>query len=549
MNPSIAATTPAIADSVPRVTLIMTVRERFQLTLSAIESVMANTSMPFRFVFAAAQVPEWLRPGLAEVAQKYGISVVHNDLPLWPQEIRKKLAPSIDTEYVVFLDNDLLVYPDWLEALVRCADETGAGLVGPLYLWGGGKAPPRVHMAGGTLDEITDGNRRVLSDKHIGRDADPQQFPASLGREPCDFLEFHCMLFRTDLAQDPEVIDDRIVCIHEHIDVALTVRKKGYAVLIDFGSRVLYRAFTPISLEDLAVMRQRWTVAQMEKDIATFCAKWNVISDHRSFDDIRYFMNHIFPPIEPVRFGARQADLQIPMQPGELVRTGNELLDLAAARGYSIEEIRLLCQLVQLAQSLMNGGYRPCGRPFLNHLVGTAGVLLRFDFRMDTVLAGLLHASYTHGRLPSAPGADAGPAIQKALGGMDSPIEGRVRAYTFRAQKSLRMHPGLTIAEAEIAAIAAANEIDMRFSGEYDYSGRAAELDAEQVATLAGIMRALGVTGLADTLCAALQHHHAVRPELVTGIPASYRLGPDLSRHSMINQIVQQRAPAASGRQ
>ena len=515
----------------------MTVRERFQLTISAIESVLANTTMPFRLVFAGAQTPQWLRDELQIFIEHPAIRVVHFDTPLWPQQVRRKLVAAIDTEYVVFLDNDLLVSPGWLEALVTCADETGAGLVGPLYLWGDGNAPPRVHMAGGALPETPEGGRRVLAEEHIGCDQDPRLFPPSLGRRPCDFLEYHCMLFRTHLAQDPDVLDERMRCVHEHIDAALAVRSRGYPVLIDFASRVLYRAFAPTAVEDLPVMRRRWTAEQMERDIATFCAKWNVIPDDRSFAPVRRFIAGALSRVEPIRIDSRRGDLHQPMHPGELVHTRNALLDLALARGYGIDDARILNQSIELAQSLTNGGYRPRGRPFINHLLGTAGVLLRYDFRLATVIAGLLHASYTHGRLPCAPGTDAGSMIQESLRSVGDSVEARIRAYTFRHQQPLRVHHGLSVAEGERAAIEVANEIDMRFSGEYAYSGRAAELDAAHAATLDAIMRALGVAGLGESLHLAMARQHDVKAELVTGIAGSYRLGPDLSRQYMVNQI------------
>jgi len=84
-----------------------------------------------------------------------------------------------------------------------------------------------------------------------------------------------------------------------------------------------------------------------------------------------------------------------------------------------------------MAARLMNGGFRPCGRPFINHLVGTAAVLLRYDLRIEVVIAGLLHAAYSHGW---AAGNDAAAQLASigAQMGNGSPVERRVRAYSQR---------------------------------------------------------------------------------------------------------------------
>ena len=524
--------TQSAAAPAPRVTLIMTVRERFSPTVAAIESVMTNTVMPFRFVFADMRCPPWLREAVGGLSRRHGFRVARFDDMVWPQQVRKDLVGSVDTEYVVFLDNDLRVYPGWLEKLVECADQTGAGLVGPLYLWGDDVSPPRVHMAGGLLREIPEGDRRVLIERHNGYNADPDQATAALGRSPCDFLEFHCMLLRTSLAQEPGLLDPRIVCVHEHIDVALTARSRGHGVYLETASRVLYRAFIPTTLEDLPLVLWRWSPSAVEASIAAFSAKWPVIDDERPFGSVREFARKVLKGVALVRQASRQADLARPMRAVELAQTRSGLLDLAAARGYAPAELADLAICHGLAARLVNGGFRPCGRPFINHLAGTAAVLLRYDLRIETVAAGLLHAAYSHGWAPGNDAAAQCANITAQLG-QGSPVERRVRAYTQRGGQPPRVAGGMTLDEAEIALIEAANEIDMRISGEYDYSGRPPELNEERLASLMQVCRAVGLDGLAQTLQLAAHQVRPVIPELVTGIAVSYRFGANGSLQRM----------------
>jgi GT2 family glycosyltransferase len=60
------------------------------------------------------------------------LEIIRFDDPLWPSQARRRIAGLLDTKYAVFVDNDVAILPGWLERLVECAEQTGAGIVGPL---------------------------------------------------------------------------------------------------------------------------------------------------------------------------------------------------------------------------------------------------------------------------------------------------------------------------------------------------------------------------------------------------------------------------------
>ena len=396
-------------------------------------------------------------------------------------------------------------------------------------------------MAGGKLTETSAEGGRILEATHLLDHADPAKVGDKLVRQPCDFVEYHCMMIRSELLRDGEVLDPRMLSVHEHIDTALSVRQRGYPIFVEPSSGDLSR-LRRIHARRSALFRERWSREAAESSIDAFCKKWNVVNDDRSFGILRTFVNGHEAQVDPIRTSAvARPDRLRPMRREELRQTRSDLLDLATERGYEPKEVAWLASCYHVAHVLTDGGYRPCGRPFINHLAGAASVLIRYDFRIEIVGAGLLHAAYTH-----CPPHQAGPRatanlVCTALGGKDSALEKRVRAYTKResdrgALSAERTKPWtISIADAEITAIAAANEVDMHLSGEFRYSGRTDEVPPHVTAQIAHVCRVLGVDGLAETLLQAQCQPIAVEAQFLTRIAFSYRVGPD--KRSLVRMV------------
>jgi len=525
----------------PRATIVMTARERHGLTERAIDSILSNTARPFRLIYADGSTPDALRRRLQARSADGSFEILRVDPELWPTHIRRRVVGTVDTDYVVFVDNDVIVEPGWLEALVECADATNAGAVGPLYLIGGGSAPPRVHMAGGSLEWDDTPTGRVLREEHADAGADPGHLANHAVRAPCGYVEYHCVLVRTAAARDGAPFDPEIFCVHEHIDLSLTLAQRGYATWSEPKARVTYLATEPWALGELAYRRRRWSREQGDASIAAFCRKWGVADDERSFGGVRAFLReHVrrLDPLRPESFG--RPDLGVAMRPDELVQTRSALLDLAFVRGYLPHERATIAHHCDVAAILMNGGYRPCGRPFVSHLIGTAGVLVRYGFRVDVVLAGLLHAAYTH--CPELPPGQKSSieTVRDVLGGAGSPLERRVRAYSRRGEdleslaSQLDRVDELLVDDAEIVAMVAANEVDMTLGGEYRYTMRDDGLGTAELSLVRRVCAALGVPGLAATLDAAVAVP-AAPAELRTRALGSYRI-VGLERKPMVSR-------------
>ena len=71
---------------------------------------------------------------------------------------------------------------------------------------------------------------------------------------------------------------------------------------------------------------------------------------------------------------------------------------------YSIDDINTLMRVYELAVPMFSAQYRASGKPFINHLVGTASVLASRRAPTTLLVAALLHAAYMTGDFGFHPG-------------------------------------------------------------------------------------------------------------------------------------------------
>ena len=245
------------------------------------------------------------------------------------------------------------------------------------------------------------------------------------------------------------------------------------------SARVVYLAFAPYALSDLELFRWRWSLEAGDSSLKAFAKRWGVIDDARSFGVRTYLVRHR-QQVDPIRPALQDANRsKEPMQERDLKQTITGLLELAHSRGYTADDLAQIKKAHWSALVLSSGGYRPCGRPFINHLIGTASVLVHFGFETRVVVGGLLHAAYTHAPRMRGGAQETVDTVARWLGGADTPTERTVRGYTVRSSRWTELskldnwRDVATTDDIDTAVIAMANLVDMRLSGEIRVTGRA----------------------------------------------------------------------------
>ena len=276
----------------PEVTVIAVPRERFSVTQRALESLTREMAPGYRLVYVDGGSPPAIARYLTAQARARGFELIRTEHFLAPNEARNLGLRDATGRYVVFIENDVLLAPGCLAALVACAEETGADLVGPIY----GEGEPEkgfIHMAGGTAGiEKKEGENRLAADRRFAgrRIADIE---SQLKREPTELLEFHCLLARLSTLRALGPLDERLLSTAEEIDLCFQVRERGGTIYVEPSARVSYVSPPPLDRSDLVFFWLRWSEAWTRTTFARMRQKWNLSERDPYFPEhIRWIRSH-----------------------------------------------------------------------------------------------------------------------------------------------------------------------------------------------------------------------------------------------------------------
>lgn len=302
---------PSLIEEKVQVTIVVSPRERFNFTRESLESIYEHTKIPFKLVYVDGNSPDQTRRYLEAQAQAKGFQHIQTDYYLYPNQARNIGLRQVDTEYVIFIDNDVVVTPGWLKPLVECAEETGATIVGPLICQG---TPVHeiVHCAGGESDVLVETKgehvrRRILEKiyKQGRRVADVRD---QFQRQPTGLAEFHCMMVRTEIFQKIGLLDEALLNTKEHVDLCLLVAQAGGTVYFEPTSVVTYVPGPPLEWSDLHYYMLRWSDAWELDSLHRLRDKWNLTEDEyfkRKYNRLgwRRSMTIISPLVRHLTFG------------------------------------------------------------------------------------------------------------------------------------------------------------------------------------------------------------------------------------------------------
>lgn len=247
---------PAVA--VPQVSIVIPVYNKIAYTLACLKSLATHGgSATFEVIVVDDCSGDDTPERLADIE---GLRTIRNAQNLGFVGSCNAGAAAARGEYVLFLNNDTVVTPGWLDALLRCfAEEPDAGLVGAKLVYPDG----RLQEAGGIV--FRDG-----SGWNYGRFEDPAD-PRYNFRREADYCSGAAIMLRRALFESLGGFDQRYApAYYEDTDLAFAVRAAGLKVYYEPRSTVIH--FEGITAgTDTGSGTKRYQVVNREK----FLEKWN----------------------------------------------------------------------------------------------------------------------------------------------------------------------------------------------------------------------------------------------------------------------------------
>jgi len=267
------------SDVTPAVTIVVVPRERFSLAQRSLESIYEHTTIPFDLIYVDGNSPKPVQRYLQEQSQVRNFKLIRTNYYLYPNQARNIGLAEVNTKYLVFVDNDVIVSPGWLEALVACAEETQAAVVGPLMC----QHEPihdEIHFAGGESHVWVDKlGRRRLREKMYDQGRKVGQVRDRLTRHETELAEFHCVLVRTRIFEQLGQLDENMLNTKEHLDFCMSVREAGETVYFEPDCLVTYVPGPPQNWGDLHYYMLRWSNHWTLSSLQHLRQKWNLAED------------------------------------------------------------------------------------------------------------------------------------------------------------------------------------------------------------------------------------------------------------------------------
>jgi GT2 family glycosyltransferase len=271
-----------LSQSSPSVTLVVVPRERFSYTRESLESIYEYTDYPFQLVYVDGGSPSHIQGYLEKKALEKQFQLVRSPYYLSPNRARNIGLEKVNTKYVVFIDNDVVVTPGWLKQLVDCAEATDAAVVSPLICQ---DTPIHevIHCAGGesgVVEEVKGETvRRRIIEKIYKQGRLLSDIKPQLQRHETGLAEFHCVLVRKDIFQKIGILDEGLLNTKEHVDLCISVAKVGEKIYLEPDSVVTYVPGISLDWSDIHYYMLRWSDAWELASLQRLRDKWNLTED------------------------------------------------------------------------------------------------------------------------------------------------------------------------------------------------------------------------------------------------------------------------------
>ncbi|HED05971.1 MAG TPA: glycosyltransferase family 2 protein [Ignavibacteria bacterium] len=215
-------------------------------TIECIESLEKITYKNFEIIVVDNNSDENDKKLLEGAIKKENVSVIYNDSNLGfsgGNNIGINKAINGDSDFVLLLNNDTVVDPDFLEHLLEIFNKNkNSGIAAPQInyydepgkVWSEGGKVSKIRGSGFAYSERMDNNKNI-DDTKVG------------------FVSGCCMLIKNDVFEDVGLFDDNFFLYVEDTDFCFRTNQLGYKIYITHKSKIYHKVNQTTAKENLTL--------------------------------------------------------------------------------------------------------------------------------------------------------------------------------------------------------------------------------------------------------------------------------------------------------
>ena len=259
----------------PTATVVVVCRDRWSLAPETLHALVARTDPRHPIVVIDARAPRPVGAVFDRLAAIGRIGIARRPRVLGGNEARNVGAEGARTEWLAFVENDVVVSDGWLDVLLALGERTGAASVYPAFLEPA-DPDPVVHGLGCDLELGGPEGRRFLRERqhHLRRpwsevagDVHPV---ARVQAEP------HVLAMRREFLDAMGGFDEALLGWFDHTDVGLHHLRLGAESWLAPDTTCLYRPPPPVAWSDLPSFSLRWGRDWFDRSLEHLCTTWGL---------------------------------------------------------------------------------------------------------------------------------------------------------------------------------------------------------------------------------------------------------------------------------
>ena len=107
-------------------------RDRFSIAAESLQSIFDYTDVPFHLIIIDCGTPNLVSRQIETIIDGHeNVTIIHEEQFIYPNASRNLVIPHVNTDYVCFIENDMLVEQGWASRLLSALEQNSAEVAVP----------------------------------------------------------------------------------------------------------------------------------------------------------------------------------------------------------------------------------------------------------------------------------------------------------------------------------------------------------------------------------------------------------------------------------